>query len=640
MQRFATLFVLGLLLAGTATAQPDRSGQDLIWARDIGSETITLDGTLSESVWLQAETVNVQWKNPLALPGSGSFFQDNQNPNGFEDPGDPIDATVAFLRKGNDLYIAVSSNDKSVGGARGLWNMDGVFMSMVNKRPGAGPRAEFFYSWWTPGADTTATGTVIPGISPYARSPFGASYDDSTGVDREAFDFSHTVNGLANDDFNGNATPTEDDGYTFEMMISVDSLGWDLNQAMARMPFTISVQDADYNWPQDASQYVVTRAWWENRWGNNFNEGAAYIAGDPSVTVTSGALPSYTEPEFTVPFALNGDEPVIDGRLDEELWVNMEPQFALQYQADPETREDRLPGVLAPYYNFSFRPGANTVVDPSVGEFKLFYRGNRLYLGLDTDDNAVNGKDAENGRDGFRITIRSLDSLKAGLNGTLAQLRMDFSIDSTGAVRPQNFAADSTFNADNPDALQVAVAMKGASTIADPTDIDEGYQMEFSLDLTSIGYPDGLGDGKIWIALTYYDGDALEDDTQSYGTWQWTVGEREVGASLYGFLDPNVIIETASATGPSRDGFRALGTAPNPATDRTQVRFTLDRSADVTVEVFDVLGRLVQTIDGGIQIAGTRAITVDTAGLSTGAYIYRVRLDDGAAVTGRMMVVR
>ena len=89
-----------------------------------------------------------------------------------------------------------------------------------------------------------------------------------------------------------------------------------------------------------------------------------------------------------------------------------------------------------------------------------------------------------------------------------------------------------------------------------------------------------------------------------------------------------------------RDGLRALGTAPNPATDRTQVRFSLDRTAEVTVEVFDVLGRLVQTIDGGAQVAGERAITVDTAGLSTGAYIYRVRLDDGAAVTGRMMVVR
>ena len=51
MQRFATLSVLGLLLAGTAIAQPDRVGQDVMWARDIGSATIAVDGNLDEADW-------------------------------------------------------------------------------------------------------------------------------------------------------------------------------------------------------------------------------------------------------------------------------------------------------------------------------------------------------------------------------------------------------------------------------------------------------------------------------------------------------------------------------------------------------------------------------------------------------------
>ena len=651
MQRTATLLVLGLLLAGPALAQPDRVGQDVMWARDIGSETIAVDGTLDEGVWSQAESYRILWNGDHPFPGGGQTIEDN--PAGLDDPIDPTDATVYFLRKGNELYLGLQVDDASVGGDRGFFAGDGLLMTLVRKsdRPetftdinnyfeSTAVREEMFYGWQHP-ADTTDTGAQVPGIGPRAWSTdFGLTAGDSadaTPRNPEVWEYAATVDGVSNDDFNGGSAFTADGGYTMEMRIRLDSLGWDLTQAMARMPISIAVEDRDFAWPLDADRFTRTRAWWQGRWLNNFNEGAAYIAGDPSVTVTSGPVPAYTEPEFTVPRVDSNVPIVVDGALDEAAWGLVDPQFQLQYQADGDALDAGLPGVLAPNYTFYFHPDANPVLDPTVGRFTMFYKDSYLYVGLDTDDQAVNGSESENTRDGFRLQIRSRDSTQAGLAFTAAQLRMDLSIDSTGSVRFQSVSPEIF----EPGAIVAGVAMKSGSTVADPTDIDAGYQMEMALDLRAIGYDDLVANGgQIYIALNYFDGDALEDDAQSYGTRTWIIGERSNGASLYGYLDPNVVVQTAAANGPDAPVLRALGAAPNPTTGATALRYVLPQASRVTVEVFDVLGRRVTTVDAGLQAAGVGSVSLDASALGAGTYVYRVRTADGASVTSQLVVVR
>lgn len=653
MKRFATLFILGLLMAGPALAQPNRVGQDVMWARDIGSASIAVDGTLNEPVWAQAETYRIQWNDDdRAFPGDGRWFR--QNPFGLTDPPDPVDATVYFLRKGNDLYLGFEVEDRSIGGTRSLFVHDAVWMSMIDRqdRPedfsdrrnffSGTVRQEMMYGWFHPNAaDTTDAGTPPVNIGPRAWSTdFGLTFGDSSDAtprSPEAWEYAATWNGTTNQDLDGRGLFQADNGYTMEMRIRLDSLGWDLTQPMSRMPMSITVMDQDYNWPQDEARYNVNQAWWQNLWLNNYNEGVAFIAGDPSVTVSSGAAPAYTEPEFTVPSGANVPEPTIDGQLDEPVWGLVEPQFRIQYQASGEFLDENLPGVLAPNYTFYFAPGSNPILDPTIGNISMFYRGSKLYIGLDTDDQAVNGSEPENTRDGFRLQIRSRDSTQTGFQGVASHLRMDFSVDSTGSARmtsvsPEIMAAN---------AVEAAVFLKDGSTAADPTDIDAGYQMEVALDLAAIGYDDLSNGGQIYIALTYFDGDSLEDDAQSYGTRTWIIGERTNGGSLYGFLDPNALIVTADETGPNgEEVLRALGNAPNPFSAATDVRFRLATASAVTVEVYDVLGRLVQSVDAGLHLAGDRAVTIDASSLSTGSYVYRVRLDDGTSVSGQMMVVR
>ncbi len=76
---------------------------------------------------------------------------------------------------------------------------------------------------------------------------------------------------------------------------------------------------------------------------------------------------------------------------------------------------------------------------------------------------------------------------------------------------------------------------------------------------------------------------------------------------------------------------------PNPSTDAATVAFDLVASADVSLAVYDVLGRRVALVIDGRTAAGSHAETIETSGLPSGVYV--VRLDvDGQTQTRRFTV--
>ncbi|GEM_PF-3505745 len=63
---------------------------------------------------------------------------------------------------------------------------------------------------------------------------------------------------------------------------------------------------------------------------------------------------------------------------------------------------------------------------------------------------------------------------------------------------------------------------------------------------------------------------------------------------------------------------------PNPFSRATSIRFRLEASEHVTLEVFDVLGRRIATLVDGITPKGTHEVTLDGSALSGGLYVYRL----------------
>jgi hypothetical protein len=86
------------------------------------------------------------------------------------------------------------------------------------------------------------------------------------------------------------------------------------------------------------------------------------------------------------------------------------------------------------------------------------------------------------------------------------------------------------------------------------------------------------------------------------------------------------------------DAVRLLGTYPNPASRRATVRYALPERQEVTVRLYDVLGRRVRTVVQGKQ-EGRQARQLDVSGLPSGVYFLRLRAE-GTVKTQRLTVVQ
>ena len=83
----------------------------------------------------------------------------------------------------------------------------------------------------------------------------------------------------------------------------------------------------------------------------------------------------------------------------------------------------------------------------------------------------------------------------------------------------------------------------------------------------------------------------------------------------------------------------ALQAYPNPFAQSTTLRYALPTAADVSLRVYDLLGREVVALDEGEQDAGLHEAELQADGLSAGVYV--VRLQAGSqAVTSRITLVR
>ena len=78
--------------------------------------------------------------------------------------------------------------------------------------------------------------------------------------------------------------------------------------------------------------------------------------------------------------------------------------------------------------------------------------------------------------------------------------------------------------------------------------------------------------------------------------------------------------------------FRIYANFPNPFNPVTQIRYDLAVSGFVSLKVYDLLGREVATLVDGKQESGRRSVEFDAGGLSSGMYVYRLRIGDFTAV--------
>lgn len=78
---------------------------------------------------------------------------------------------------------------------------------------------------------------------------------------------------------------------------------------------------------------------------------------------------------------------------------------------------------------------------------------------------------------------------------------------------------------------------------------------------------------------------------------------------------------------------------PNPFNPTTQISYSIPRSENVVVEVFNVMGQRVVTLFSGRQSPGLHSVTFDASSLSSGIYIYRLTAGN-ITETKKMLLVK
>lgn len=109
------------------------------------------------------------------------------------------------------------------------------------------------------------------------------------------------------------------------------------------------------------------------------------------------------------------------------------------------------------------------------------------------------------------------------------------------------------------------------------------------------------------------------------------------GYGNLGFIDDIQLINTTSVADVISE--ESISIYPNPASTEVKVSFMVSKATDVQIQVIDMMGRVLQTIDGGQLTTGNHTLTINTQNLASGIYNVKI-LTAGGNHTERLTVVR
>ncbi|MFK7847180.1 MAG: malectin domain-containing carbohydrate-binding protein [Rhodothermales bacterium] len=100
-------------------------------------------------------------------------------------------------------------------------------------------------------------------------------------------------------------------------------------------------------------------------------------------------------------------------------------------------------------------------------------------------------------------------------------------------------------------------------------------------------------------------------------------GENFAAIKAIEIIDPT-LVSNESGSNDIPDSFKLIGNYPNPFNPTTNVIFEVPEPAEVSVEVYDVMGRKVLELASKNFAPGSGQMMIDASSLSSGIYLYRV----------------
>jgi photosystem II stability/assembly factor-like uncharacterized protein len=114
------------------------------------------------------------------------------------------------------------------------------------------------------------------------------------------------------------------------------------------------------------------------------------------------------------------------------------------------------------------------------------------------------------------------------------------------------------------------------------------------------------------------------------------VGE---GGRIFGTKPGGIVSVESNHTNELPKQFVLNQNYPNPFNPNTIIQFSISSTAFVTLEIFNVLGELIDVLVSEELIAGTYNYNWSALGLTSGIYLYRLK-SDGYIKTNKMVLIR
>ena len=143
------------------------------------------------------------------------------------------------------------------------------------------------------------------------------------------------------------------------------------------------------------------------------------------------------------------------------------------------------------------------------------------------------------------------------------------------------------------------------------------------------------GSGTTTATHTY----AFDDSLVTQGQWQYRIRQTDFDFTIH-YSGPILIDMVISGVQDAIPRGPALSqNCPNPFNPSTAIGYFLPARTRVTLQVFDVRGRVVATLINGVEESGDRSVQWDAAGMASGEYFYRLQAGD-MTLTRKLLLVR
>ncbi len=174
------------------------------------------------------------------------------------------------------------------------------------------------------------------------------------------------------------------------------------------------------------------------------------------------------------------------------------------------------------------------------------------------------------------------------------------------------------------------ILIEGSNPIITYCNIQGGWEGEGNIDIDPLFRDPENGDfhlmftecGDVYNSPCIDAGDPAIFDSML--GCDWGLGELRSDMGAYGGEGIYTDIDDEQITGIPMQ-YLLSQNYPNPFNASTLIEYSLPSVADVTVEIYDILGRRVETLVEGEQQAGHHQVVWDASEISSGMYFYRIQ---------------